>query len=140
MRSVDLFHYDPLDDVDLATVCDLMATIEQGHTDLADFQISEPGEGGIIVYVSGVVLSQSNAHAWTICRRRGRNQYFLGLGDRRDYYECVYLGAPEQVRADCLLSMDDAVASIEKVVDSKKVSPPLHWVSLVQALERLKPR
>src|SRR4051794_29069886 len=99
MRSVDLHHEDSFDKVDLAAICKLMATIEAGQTNLADFTISEPNLGPDILHVSGVVVSPFQAHAWLLSQRRRRNNYFLGQGGRNKYLDCVYYGCPESVRA-----------------------------------------
>lgn len=136
MRLVDLQHDDLHEGVDLATICELMQTIALGQTDQVDFEVREPNHHSVIVYVGGVVLSQCGALAWILHKQRRQNNFFLGLGARREYWECIFYGAPENVRADCLLSLDDAVASLEHIIDGRRLKPPLHWVRQEHAFNR----
>jgi len=137
MRPVDLYHDDLYEKVDLATIRELMLFIKDGHTGLPDFELHEPDEGEVIAYVSGAFLSDVQSVAWVVSQRRKRNSFLVGSGSRRDFWDCIYYGCPESMRADCLLSMEDALDVMERIVDRKKLEPPRHRVRITQALQRL---
>jgi hypothetical protein len=130
MRLVDLYYcQDVFDGTDFATLCELMTTIECGNAFSADFELLEPIDHTEIVYVSCVVVFRSDAHAWVVHKKKGKNRFFLGLGEpARDYLECVYWGAPERIRGDCFLSLNDAIPVIEQIVDGKELTSQFHWV------------
>jgi hypothetical protein len=134
MRPVDLYHHDRIKGVDLSTICDLMAAIERGEEELPDFELAELDLGPPIVFVGGAFLSQSGAHAWVLHRARRKNNYYLAIGESRRYLECIFYGAPERIRACCLLSLNEAVPALEYLLGGDKL-PCLHWVSQRRAFD-----
>jgi hypothetical protein len=135
MRPVDLYHDQRIKAVDLCTICELMLAIERGEVAPEGFFLAEPDLGPTIVYVAGVVLLRSGASGWILHRERRRDHFYLAMGTRRAYLECMFYGAPMPVRAACLLSLDEAVTAIEKLINGEKLAPPLHWVSQMRAFK-----
>jgi hypothetical protein len=136
MRLVDLYHYDRIKGVDLSAISEHMAAIERGEEDLPDFELTEPDLGPTIVFVGWAFLPRSRAHAWILHRARLKKNYYLAVGDSRRYLECIFYGAPERIRACCLLSLNEAVPALEHLVEGDKLPLPFHWVSQTRAFDR----
>ncbi len=136
MRPVELWYHGVEVVVEIAPICELMLAIESGEAGRPEFEIAELDFGATIVDDTEVGLVGSGAHAWTLERGRGKRHFFLAMGGRRPYLECIDCGAPERIRACCLLSLDDAVPALERLIDGAELPPPFHWVSMRRALEQ----
>ena len=128
-------------DVDLATICALMLKIEgatlgieEGDGGGPDFLLAEPGLGPALVSASGVIL-ESGAMSWILERKRRRNYFYLALGGRMGFFECIHYGCPQRVRTCCLPALDEAVPALAQTLDGKKLARPWHWMGQGRAFD-----